>query len=79
MSRAQEIEDLLVEASLLSLKELMKRVKDGTASHQELSVIRQWAKDNDVTINTMQKDNPFAVLMEEEPSREPTIDDIVYN
>jgi len=60
--RAKVIEDLMGEAIELSVKELVSRVKDGTASHQDFNVIRQWAKDNDVTINTMSKNNPFADL-----------------
>jgi len=60
------IEDLIVEATMLSLKDLVGRVKDGTATHQDFNVIRQWAKDNDVNINSMTKESPFATLLKQD-------------
>lgn len=56
------LEQLLVDLQIESLKALLDRVKMGEATSQDFSVIRQWCKDNDITLGRMDTTNPLMQL-----------------
>ncbi|HIF9256539.1 TPA: hypothetical protein ACX6Q6_003563 [Photobacterium damselae] len=62
MLEVSQLESLLVDIQMESLKALLVRVKTGQATSQDFSVIRQWCKDNDININRTQETHPLMDL-----------------
>ena len=62
MKEVSQLESLLVDIQLESLKALLTRVKTGNATSQDFSVIRQWCKDNDININHQEVEHPLNKL-----------------
>ena len=71
MSKTSELEDLLVELQCATVGELLKRVKDGSASAQELNVARQMLKDNDITLGMLDQESPLTALLNDMPDFDP--------
>ena len=62
MDNISQLETLLVDLQLVSLKALLVRVRAGEATSQDYSVIRQWCKDNEININRTQEHHPLMDL-----------------
>lgn len=62
MKEVSQLESLLVDIQMESLKALLMRVKTGQATSQDFSVVRQWCKDNDININRQEQEHPLNKL-----------------